>query len=79
MPLSRRLPSVVLFLLHNRVSLVFPTRMTVCAVLRTFIVLWLATLPLAFVEKMGWWTLGVCVLVSYAVLGEFVGRDVKRP
>ena len=53
--------------------------MTACAVLRTFIVLWLATLPLAFVEKMGWWTPGVCVLVPYAVLGELVGRDVTGP
>ncbi|MCP4499694.1 MAG: bestrophin [Deltaproteobacteria bacterium] len=48
--------------------------------LRRILVMYLATLPIALVEKMGWNSLWILALVGYALLGlEQIGVEIENP
>jgi putative membrane protein len=42
--------------------------------LRTFMVLWLCVLPWMFVANFEWWTMLLCLIVAYGVLGRSTAR-----
>ena len=47
---------------------------------RSFLVLWLASIPFVFVSSLQWLTIGFCVIVGYALLGfESFGVEIESP
>jgi predicted membrane chloride channel (bestrophin family) len=43
-------------------------------------VLWLLGLPFAFVVTLGWWSIIVCTVVGYELLGfETIGVEIENP
>jgi hypothetical protein len=48
--------------------------------LRTFMLLWLLSLPFALVEVAGWLTIPICIAVAYALLGiESIAVEIENP
>ena len=43
-------------------------------------VLWLLTLPFAFLPALGLWTIALCAVVGYQLLGfEDIGVEIEQP
>ncbi|BDA50683.1 probable group 1 truncated hemoglobin GlbN at C-terminar half [Coccomyxa sp. Obi] len=48
--------------------------------LRAFLVLWLLILPLAFISTLHWYSIPLCILVGYELLGyEEIGVEIENP
>ena len=48
--------------------------------LRTFLVLWLLTLPFALITKVGWGTIPTACAILYALAGlEMIGVEIENP
>jgi putative membrane protein len=48
--------------------------------LRSFLILWLIGLPFAFVQTLKYWTILVCFVIGYQLLGtETIGVEIENP
>ena len=56
----------------------FPVAFVV--LMRAFLVIWLVTLPLMLAKTMGWATVGVCFIITIAVLGiDAMAVEIENP